>query len=82
MGTRAEVVLRASHGSTPAEGLSKRGMPCMRPSCHSQVPALTIDFLQPGHGLSPSGFSLDWTDLLRDHSAYRIGLQKPRHMSK
>ena len=51
VGAHAEVARHAGHGSTQALGV----MPCMRLSCQSQLPAVTIDSLQPVHGRPPSG---------------------------
>ena len=53
------------HGSTPAQGVSARGLPSMRPSCESQFPAVTIDSVQSGHGWHPSWSSSSRTDILR-----------------
>ena len=54
----------------------------MRPSCQSKLPTMTIDSLQLGNGWLPSGSSPGLNDLLRDHSACRIRLGEPRHVSK
>ena len=72
MGANAEVARRGGHGSVIAPGVSARGVPTMCPSIHPQIPALTIDYRQQGYGWTPSRSSPVWTDLFRDHSAYRI----------
>ena len=82
MGAHARVAHRGGHGLAPAQGVPARGVPRVRPSWKSQLPAMTINSLQPGHGRSPSGSSPGWIDLLRDHSAYRIILRVPRHVTK
>ena len=57
------MVRRGSHGLAPAQGVSARGVPCMRPSCQSQFPEMTIDSLQPGHGEGSLWIfsNLDWS---------------------
>ena len=73
---------RGGHGSAPVLGVSAKGVPYMHPLLQSQLSAMTIDSLQPGHMRPPSGYSPGWTDHLRDHSAYRIGPWEPRQQSK
>ena len=63
MGAHAEVARRGGHDSAPLLGLSIRGVPYMRPSCHAQIPAVIIDSLQPGHEWPPSRSFPGWTNL-------------------
>ena len=44
-------------------------MPCIRPSCQSQLPAVSIDYQQLGYGQHPSGSTPGLADLFRDRSA-------------
>ena len=50
----------------------------MHPSYQSQLPVVTIDSPQPGHG---SGSLPDSMDPFRNHSAYRIGTREQRHVA-
>ena len=50
MGAHARAAHRGGHGLAPAQGAPARGVPRVRPSWKSQLPAMTIDFMQPGHG--------------------------------
>ena len=72
MGAHVEVARHCSHGLAPALGIF-----CERRAMHAPflpVPAMTIDSLEPGHWWSPSGSQPGHTDILRDHPAYRIGM--------
>ena len=69
IGAHVEVP-RLSGLSLVALGVIARGVPCVRPSCQSQLLALTIDFLQLGQGWCPSGSPPGWTQLLGDHPSY------------
>ena len=64
MRAHARVAHRSGHGLAPAQGVPARGVPRVPPSWKSQLPAMTINSLQPGHGRSHSGSSPGWTDLL------------------
>ena len=45
-GAHAELARRDGHGSVLDQGVSAaRGVPCVRPSCQSQLPAMTVDSL-------------------------------------
>ena len=50
-GTHAGVVRRGSHGLAPALGVLAGGVPCMRPSCGTQLPmrVILMWFLFIGH---------------------------------
>ena len=50
MGAHARVAHRGGHGLAPAQEIPARGVPRVRPSWKSQLPAMTINSLQPGHG--------------------------------
>ena len=69
--TRAytEVTHHSGHGSAQAREVYAIGVPCGCPSCQSQLPAMTIDSLQPDHGLPPYG-SLPVRSKLFSHSKY------------
>ena len=82
VGAHVKLAYRGGQGSAPAQGVSARGVSCVCPSCQSQLPTMTIDSLQPGHGWPASRSFPGWTDLLRDHFTYRIGLREPYHVSK
>ena len=47
VGEHAEMAHRGGHGSAPALGVPSRCVPCMFSSYQSNLPALTIDSLQP-----------------------------------
>ena len=63
VGEHAEVAHRAIHVSALTLRVPTRRVPNMRPSCQSQLPAVTIDSLQPGHGWPPSRSSPGWTNI-------------------
>ena len=47
MGAHARVAHRGGHGLAPAQGVPARGVPRVRPSWKSHLPAMTINSLQP-----------------------------------
>ena len=53
MGAHSEVLRSGGHGLAPALEFPTRGVTCMWPSPHFQIPAVTTDPLQPGGGWSP-----------------------------
>ena len=58
MGAEAEEARRGGHGSAPAMRVPARGVPCMHPSCQTQIPTVTIDSLQQGHNIDCSYITL------------------------
>ena len=76
MGANARVAHRGGQGLAPAQGVPARGVSCVRPSWYSQLPAITIDSLQPGHGRPPSRSSQLKAELISSEITLLTGLSQ------
>ena len=56
---QAEVGHRGGHGSAPAQGSLREE--CN--ACQTKIPAVTVNFPQPGNGWPSSRSTPGWTDL-------------------